>query len=320
MYSLPLLFFFFLRKVCIAYQWLPYPTFPEAQPFFFFFWSLHHMRPESFWPTGWLAQPLGAGRQSHATPLLTAAIKTKTLPKNLRNPRLPSPSLRSQIRRTPPHRPPQWRASVPPAPAPPTRTPTNPSRCVRAWARSAGLLGERNNFQGSIWPGGVSVVCHRWLRRPGTRCPASASAPRRTTSLPPHGTTRWGRRRRCQKKPVYAEIYLLFTSYYKCNDAVGLFGAGTWAQVRCWEVLPGGACQAKASISYDQPVLSSLHLLILADYESGGLSSGSSVDCWTSLTCLHYAMMWPTGFFFFLAGAVLGLEGWWDDCFLRRLW
>ncbi|KAL6842622.1 hypothetical protein ACP4OV_027466 [Aristida adscensionis] len=28
-------------------------------------------------------------------------------------------------------------------------------------------------------------------------------------------------------------------------------------QVRCWEVLPGGGCQAKASISHDQPVLCS---------------------------------------------------------------
>nr|CAB3473689.1 unnamed protein product [Digitaria exilis] len=34
--------------------------------------------------------------------------------------------------------------------------------------------------------------------------------------------------------------------------------ATSWdKQVRCWEVLPGGACQAKASISHDEPVLCS---------------------------------------------------------------
>lgn len=87
--------------------------------------SVHSTRPaESFWPTGWRS-PAGPGRQFHATLLLS-----------------PDPSLLNQ---NPPQKPPksppplpnssnaclpQWRASVLRAAAPPTRTPTNPSRCA----------------------------------------------------------------------------------------------------------------------------------------------------------------------------------------------
>jgi hypothetical protein len=77
-------------------------------------------------------------------------LKNQNPSENLWNPRplaLPSPSLLPNSANASP---PQWRASAPPAPPLPTRTLTNPSRCVPARARPAALPPRRleNAFSG----------------------------------------------------------------------------------------------------------------------------------------------------------------------------